>query len=377
MRLLVDENIPYAREFFSSSAELKFIPSNAFTQELAQEADGLLVRSVTQVNAALLTNTPVKFVGTATIGIDHLDTNWLAQAGITFTNAPGCNADSVVDYVLASLLLFAQTHNLILAEQTIGVVGVGQVGGRLAQRLQNFGCQVLLNDPPLQEQGKQGLISLHEVLNQADIVCLHTPLTKNTAHPSLNLISTTELEILRGKLLLNAGRGKVIDAQALNKHLNSANPVKLILDVFPQEPDLNLSLIQHCFLATPHIAGYSLDGKAKGTWQLYQAWCEFLGTQPNLQLADFLPAPAISQLHLSPQLSPQEACWQASQAIYQPSQDAWRLIQALANQPHQGTQVYQELRKNYPVRREFACLNVKVSCTKQASALKALGFAVN
>lgn len=386
MRLIVDENLPFTQEFFGSHAKLIHLSGNAITPELVKNADGLLVRSVTQVNQALLEGSQVKFVGTATIGVDHIDQAWLKTAGITFASAPGCNANSVVDYVIASLLWLAAEQGYCLQDKVVAVVGVGQVGGRLASRLHNYGCQVVLNDPPRAAAGEAdylGLpfVGLAEALQAADLVCLHTPLTRDGAYPSHHLIGAKELALLEGKVLLNAGRGGVVDQQALNNQLNNNSAPLLLLDVFEGEPSLDTDLIQQCRLATPHIAGYSLEGKSRGTEMIYQAWCQHLGITPSVKLAALLPPVPVALLTLDASCGVEEACRRAAHLCYQPLADSWRLLQALKentalNNGAATEAIYQQLRKNYPVRREFSSLTVKAATPQQANALKALGFAV-
>lgn len=375
MRLIVDENLPFTQEFFGSSAEVVQLASNAITAADVKTADGLLVRSVTQVNQQLLEGSQVKFVGTATIGVDHVDQAWLQTAGIHFASAPGCNANSVVDYVLASLLWLAAEQGFSLQAKRLALVGVGQVGSRLATRLQDYGCEVLLNDPPRAAKGEVGFLGLAEVLQTADIVCLHTPLTRTGHFPSWHLIGTKELALLEGKVLLNASRGSVVDQHALKQQINNQTAPLLLLDVFEGEPALDSELINHCLLATPHIAGYSLEGKSRGTEMLYQAWCQYLNKEPSVKLEALLPSVPVALLELDAACGVEEACRRAAHLCYQPLTDHWRLLQALKGSKA-TTAVYQQLRKNYPIRREFSSLKVKASTQKQASALKALGFSV-
>lgn len=373
MYLIADENLPFTQAFFGEGVKLTRLPSNAITAADVKDADGLLVRSVTQVNQQLLQGSRVKFVGTATIGVDHIDQAWLESEGIQFASAPGCNANSVVDYVISSLLWLAAEQDFSLSDKTIAIVGVGQVGGRLATRLKNYGCKVLLNDPPKAAKGEEGFLSLTEVLKTADIVCLHTPLTSKGDYPTRHLISVNELALLKGKVLLNAGRGGVINQRALKNQINKKTAPLLLLDVFEGEPALDYELIKQCLLATPHIAGYSLEGKSRGTEMLYQAWCQHLGVEPKVKLEDLLPTVPVALLELSASCEPEEACRRAAQLCYQPLNDSWRLLQALkANTA--TPEVYQELRKNYPIRREFSSLKIKVASQEQASALIALGF---
>ncbi|GLR62582.1 4-phosphoerythronate dehydrogenase [Marinospirillum insulare] len=376
MRLIVDENLPFTEAFFGKTAELVFLPGSEIKPADVKDADGLLVRSVTQVNEQLLQASKVKFVGTATIGVDHIDEAWLNTKGIKFVSSPGCNANSVVDYVVASLLWLALEDGFKLKDKVIGVVGVGQVGGRLAARLSQYGCKVLLNDPPRAIKGEKGFLDLHDVLQKADIVCLHTPLTSKGEFATKHLVGVDELALLEGKYLLNAGRGGVVDQQALKNQIKKKTAPWLLLDVFEGEPSLDQELITHCLLATPHIAGYSLEGKSRGTEMLYQAWCMHLGIEPEVTLAELLPVPPVDLLSLDTACGVEEACRRAAHLCYHPLNDSWRLLKALkTNAASAG--VYQALRKNYPIRREFSSLKVKAANPEQASALKALGFTLS
>ncbi|WP_404418108.1 4-phosphoerythronate dehydrogenase PdxB [Marinospirillum sp.] len=372
MRLVVDENLPWIEDFFATSAEVVRLPGSEIRRQDLLHADGLLVRSVTPVNAELLQGTPVGFVGTATIGVDHIDQAWLQQAGIQFASAPGCNADSVVDYVLSSLLWLAQERGFTLKEQTLGIVGVGQVGSRLARRLKDYGCRLLLNDPPREAAGEAGFVPLEQLLQEADILCLHTPLTRTGPFPSEKLLGEQELRQLQGKILLNAGRGAVIDQVALKKQLEAGLQLTLLLDVFAGEPELDAELLDCCDLATPHIAGYSLEGKSRGTQAIYRAWCDYQQQPADKSLEDFLPPPPVECLELNPGWSPEEACRRAALLVYDPRADAARLRLALQQLP--SAEAYQQLRKNYPLRREFSSLQVEASDPQQAAALRALGF---
>ncbi|SFB79158.1 erythronate-4-phosphate dehydrogenase [Marinospirillum celere] len=372
MRLLVDENLPFVEEFFADTAEVIRLPGQSITPASLQGVDGLLVRSVTRVDQQLLAGTSVAFVGTATIGTDHVDRDWLQKAGIAFASAPGCNADSVVDYVLSNLLWLAQEKGFCLQKQVIGIVGVGNVGGRLSERLQAYGCRLLLNDPPREAAGEPGFLPLENLLDRADILCLHTPLIREGPFPTEGLINAATLRRLQGRVLLNAGRGAVIDPKGLQQVINEGQAPRLLLDVFAGEPELDPVLIPQLELATPHIAGYSLEGKSRGTQAIYQAWCQYLGRKAAKHLDTFLPPPPVDCLQLNAGWSAEEACRRAALLVYDPREDAARLLRALNQLPPK--QAYQQLRKNYPQRREFSSLRVVPGTLEQAQALKALGF---
>ena len=221
MRILVDENIPLADEFFGELGDITRLPGRDIDAAAVREQDLLVVRSITRVDAALLEGSRVRFVGTCTIGTDHVDLDYLREAGIGFANAPGCNADSVVDYVLSSLLLLAEEDGFHLAGKTIGIVGVGNVGSRLAERLDDLDVECLLCDPPRAEaEGREDFLSLDALLERAEIVCLHTPLVTEGEHATRHLLDASRIDALApGTVLINAGRGACVDNQALRERL--------------------------------------------------------------------------------------------------------------------------------------------------------------
>jgi len=283
MHVLADENIPLVREAFAAFGTVETRPGRAMTPEAVRGADVLLVRSVTRVDEALLGTSAVRFVGTATIGTDHLDVGALRRRGIAVASAPGSNAESVVEWVLAALLRTAAARGEALAGRTVGVVGVGQVGGRLAPRLEALGMTVLRCDPPRAEaegtgHGATAFVPLAQVLDASDIVTLHTPLTVGGAHPTAHLVGARELARLRpGAWLVNASRGAVVDGAALLAALRSGHLGAALLDVFEHEPAPDPALVAAATLATPHIAGYSFDGKLNGARRLFEALAEWSG----------------------------------------------------------------------------------------------------
>ncbi|HDA9754459.1 TPA: NAD(P)-dependent oxidoreductase, partial [Pseudomonas aeruginosa] len=221
MRILADENIPVVDAFFADQGSIRRLPGRAIDRAALAEVDVLLVRSVTEVSRAALAGSPVRFVGTCTIGTDHLDLDYFAEAGIAWSSAPGCNARGVVDYVLGCLLAMAEKRGADLAERTYGVVGAGQVGGRLVEVLRGLGWKVLVCDPPRQAREPDGeFVSLERLLAEADVISLHTPLNRDGEYPTRHLLDETRLAALRpGTWLVNASRGAVVDNQALRRLL--------------------------------------------------------------------------------------------------------------------------------------------------------------
>lgn len=372
LKIVADENIPAAEQLFSGFGEVVRHPGRQLSAADVADADLLLVRSITPVNEALLSESKVRFVGTATIGTDHIDQTYLKEKGINFASAPGCNADAVTEYVLSVLSLLASEQGFSLRDKTLGIIGVGNVGGRLQARLERIGVKLLLNDPPRQQREGGDFCELHSLLQQADIICMHTPLVKDGDHPSLHLLNEHNLSLIKqGAILLNAGRGPVIDNQALLAWHPQRDDVTLVLDVWEREPAVDAALAERVRIGTPHIAGYSLDGKIRGTFMLYQAFCAANGIEPQLTLEQCLPQDNTPELELSGCVDPTIAIHQ----VYDPRQDDARFRASLIDTEQQPLQ-FDLLRKHYPVRREFAAVKLKgvAPGSEIAEQLTALGF---
>lgn len=357
MNLVADENIPLLDEFFAEFGSITRVNGRTLSQEQLQQADILLVRSVTQVTPTLLANTPVQFVGTCTIGTDHVDLAYLQQQNIGFSSAPGCNAESVADYVISSLCVLVEQRQQQLSDLVVAVVGVGNVGGRVRRRLEQLGINVLGVDPFKSEEEAGALVDLPEALAQADVLCLHTPLTVEGNHPTQGLIGAKQLQQMKeNACILNAGRGPVVDNQALLEHLQQHKNFTAIMDVWDSEPEPNLALLERCLIATPHIAGYSLDGKMRGTEMIYQALCQHLGQPEMLKLENFLPEPAVKKLVLSDALTAQQALTLKMHAVYDVRNDDGRMRYAMRNSQNLA-QTFDLLRRHYPLRRDFSTLS--------------------
>ena len=333
IRVLADENIALMEEFQSPDMEFVLRAGRGLRAEDLMNIDALLVRSVTEVNQQLLQNTPVRFVGSATAGIDHLDINYLNNAGIAYSYAPGSNADSVVDYVLCCLAAIGRDPQ----GASIGIIGCGQVGRRLYRRMKALGCDCFCYDPFLGEDQQADLCGLEQVL-AADIVSLHTPLTNSGPYPTENMINMDQLKELRaGAVLINAGRGGVINESALKDHLSGGEDIQLVFDVWKGEPNIDADLVELCQIATPHIAGYAARAKLRGSQMVFEALCQ------HFALANPLPASG----------KPEEADvtkdnqWDSALlSVYDPRHDDQRLRVNLGD--------FDQLRKSYPARSELA-----------------------
>jgi erythronate-4-phosphate dehydrogenase len=372
MRILADENIPLLDEFFAEFGEIERMPGRAFDRAAVARADVLLVRSVTQANRALLEGSKVRFVGTCTIGTDHLDLDYFAEHGIGWASAPGCNARGVVDYVLGSLLCLAEVSGDDLARRTYGVVGAGQVGGRLVDVLRGLGWQVLVCDPPRQAAEGGDYVSLEDIIQRCDVISLHTPLISSTRH----LLNAERLAQLKtGAWLINASRGPVVDNAALRELLLERHDLEAVLDVWEGEPQVDVDLAELCLLATPHIAGYSLDGKLRGTAQIYQAFCEHFKLPARVQLDDLLPPYWLTEFGLDATASLPVALGALCRAIYDPRRDDADFRRSLLGTSSERKAAFDALRKHYPARREIDGLHVKLSgeAPELAQVVRALG----
>lgn len=377
MKILVDENIPAAQTCFGALGQVVPVPGRHLTAVDVRDADALIVRSITRVDAALLAGSRVRFVGTATIGVDHVDRDYLRQAGIAFASAPGCNAQSVAEYVMTALLELEASDGLDLQGKTLGIVGLGNVGSRLKPLAEAFGLRVLACDPPQQERGVEGLVSAHDVW-QADIVSLHVPLVKSGPHATFHLGNETRLRALRpDAVLINTARGDVVDNAALGRVLRDRPDLRTVLDVWEGEPLIDVALAAQVNLATPHIAGYSHDGKVRGTWMICQALCEFLGRPVPVRESDLIAAELTCVLNGAKTGATSGRDW--VRQVYPILRDDQALRASLTAAPEARAQAFDQLRKQYPVRREFATVVWQEKALQSlqpadAARLRALGF---
>jgi len=370
VKILVDENMPYARELFSRLGEVKPVPGRPIPEDELADAQALMVRSVTKVNASLLSGTAVKFVGTATAGTDHVDQAWLGEAGIGFSAAPGCNAIAVVEYVFSALLMLAERDGFTLKDRTVGIVGVGNVGSRLQARLEAWGVRTLLCDPPRADRGDAGdFRPLEALVREADILTFHTPLFKEGPYKTLHLVDDALISALKpGAILINACRGRVVDNAALLTRLEAGQDLSVVLDVWEPEPDLNVELLKRVDIGTPHIAGYTLEGKARGTTQVFEAFSAFIGHRQQVALDTLLPAPEFGRITLHGPLD-QPTLKRLAHLVYDVRRDDAPL-RKVAGIPGE----FDKLRKNYLERREWSSLYIQCDDAEAASLLHKLGF---
>jgi erythronate-4-phosphate dehydrogenase len=344
---------------FGAMGDITRYPGREIGPDAVKTADVLLVRSVTSVDEALLDDSSVQFVGSATIGTDHVDRDYLDAAGIAFAHAPASNADSVADYVVAALLRLAQRRGVSLEGRTVGIVGCGNIGSRLARRLPALGLTVLKNDPPRAESTDvpHDFVSLDRVLDRADIVTCHVPITTEGAHPTRHLLDAGALAHLSEEAwLINTSRGAVVDNDALLTALRADQLGAAVLDVWEGEPTPTAALVDAVDLATPHIAGYAYDGKVRGTTMLYEALCEYLDVEQTWS-ADAVLAPdspdALRCRAPDPRLPRTDWLDHLARQAYDLQADDGRMRAYLEQPAGERGDYFRHLRATYPTRREM------------------------
>ncbi len=357
LKIIADEHIWGVQEACAHlsgyDVDLRVLPPKDMTPEAVKDIDILLTRTGTKVGAELLTGSKVRFAGTATIGDDHYDKTWLDTHRIAWATAAGSSTGSVLEYMLAALLELHTQHKIDLSSMTLGIIGAGRIGGQLVDICRALGIKVLVNDPPRQRlEGDEGFVSLDELLCQSDIITLHTPLISEGQDKTYHLLDDVHLELFQGKTIINAARGSCIDHIALLAWMNSKQDAYAVLDCWENEPDISRELLGHkqCVLATPHIAGHSLDGKAANTQYIYEALCDYLTIKPVWHMNDDLPD--VSFIH-DEGIESWSALHDKVRRFYPMKQDHASLV-ACANLDRDDiAKRFVYLRRHYPVRRAW------------------------
>ncbi len=369
MRIVADSKIPFVQEALADVAEVHVLATGEITPETVRNADALLVRSETNVDAALLDGSRVKFVGTATIGVDHIDTDYLQRRGIGFASAPGCNANSVAEYVIAALLVLAERLGFSLEGKALGVVGVGNIGKIVVKYAHALGMCVLQNDPPLHRATGSLVFRPLDELMDADIITLHVPLTKTGPDRTFHLFDDVRLKKMKpSSILLNTSRGAVVETEAVKAALRSSHLKACVLDVWENEPGIDAELLSLATLGTPHIAGYSFDGKVNGTAMIQQALCQYFSLQPAWSPATVSGSPIIAR-------DGQDLLAVVRQC-YDIEDDDRRLREMLLLPVGERSSYFRQLRAQYPVRHEFGNNIVDLHDRAHRDVLRALGFQV-
>lgn len=376
MKILADQNIPCVADAFHDLGEVELMPGRDIGREHLANCQCLIVRTVTRVDAELLNGTPVKYVGTATIGTDHIDLDYLAAAGIGCSNAAGCNAEAAAEYVISGLFALAQRKGFDPFKLKAGIVGFGNVGSRLHHKLETLGIECLVCDPPLQEAGtsSQQFVDLDTILRECNFVTLHVPLTHDGRHPTHHLLDTERLQKLsQCCLLVNAARGAVVDNRALLELLDKRGDLRVFLDTWEQEPNLSLELLQRVDIATPHIAGYSVEGRLRGTQMVLDAACKHFELASSWHMTQHFPAAKVLQ---PAETDSVKTAWHN---LFQQHFDIWRDHEALVS----GSELdatsfathFDALRRVYPDRLEYERFIVPQNKTElPLQALQQLGF---
>ena len=369
MKIVVDQNIRGAGSTFGRHSKLEVVDGRALRAEHLRDTDVLIIRTTTRIDKHLLQDSPVGFVGTTSIGTDHMDIDWLEQRGISWASAPGCNADSAAQYTLAMMWLACERLGHRLTDQRVGIIGRGNVGSRVQRLLAALGVKSVANDPPLADLGEPGLVSQEEALAQ-DIISLHVPLERGGPHPTYRFIAAEQLARMPDHaLLVNTARGDVVDGNALMVGLED-DRLQAALDVWPGEPAFSGELLESTIVATPHVAGYSDEGKRNGTHIVYRAFCEWAGLQP---VKPGEPTGGRLELDIA---AGEDAVSKALDAacFVRRHDDAMRALSALGT----GDRVieFDRLRREYPYRRDFHAWTIRCQDSLTAKVLEGLGFSV-
>lgn len=379
MKIVVDKDIPFVEAFFSPIGEVHAIDGRQVEADDIRDADVLVVRSVTAVDETLLYGSQVRFVASATSGIDHIDVPYLQTQGIEFAYAPGCNARSVAEYVLSALFVLARQNDFDLTAKTIGIIGCGHVGSQLRRFLQALDINHICHDPLLKEQtGDTQYRDLAKVLT-AEIISLHVPLTKNCSYPTWHLVDHGFLQQLKDEvILINTSRGDVIDETALLNFMREHKQSAMVLDVWADEPEIHTELLARAAIATPHIAGYSLDGRWRATQMIFQQVCGYLGIKIDMQAFSVNLEQSTSEVTLAGFHNDMQAIQEAVLGGYDVRTDSDLCRQLLTLDRMQRIKTFSELRNHYRVRREFGAVKLRVPehAVPLKHKLAALGFDV-
>ncbi|MBN1695616.1 4-phosphoerythronate dehydrogenase [candidate division WOR-3 bacterium] len=377
MKIVIDENVLFGKETFSLIGEVTSVPGRLITPGVIKDDDILVVRSVTKVDEQLLGNSNVKFVGSATAGIDHVDTEYLKSRGIGFASAPGSNSNSVAEYFTSALLLLDRKGKISLDKLSLGIVGVGHVGSKVVKKAEGLGIEVLQNDPPLKRETKDKVFRELDELMDCDVITLHVPLYLTGEDKTLNLFDEKRInKMKRGSVLINTSRGKVVEEFALKSALREGHLSGAILDVWSGEPDIDREMLELVDIGTSHIAGYSYDGKVKGTRMVFDDICEFLSIDKEWKVK--LPPPEVPYIEVAFNENENFAAIMSDVVfrVYDIKKDDNKLRKILNLEGKEKKDFFDALRANYRVRREFFNTRLKLSTENEnlKNNFRALGF---
>ena len=386
MKIVCATNMPFVEEAFKNIGTPIVIEGREISHKHVKDAEILAIRSTTKVDANLLENTAVKFVGTATIGTDHMDIPYLERKGIKWCYAPGCNANSVSEYFTAAILCLANRYNIKLEGKTLGIIGVGNVGKLVALKGKALGMNVLENDPPRERIGDilpgERFVSINEILKQSDIITFHVPLIKQGIDKTFHMADENFFKQLKpGCILINAARGAVVSTPALLQAIKKGIVSHCIIDTWENEPDYNIELMDRADIVSPHIAGHSYEGKVMGTVMVFEQICRFLGIKSNWSVDPLLPAPVVPEVKvtINPSKTDEEQLWAIVRRVYDIEQDD-KTFRATAKLPdNERLKSFDTLRTHYPIRREFRFTRLVLDNVKTSSLIekaRQLGFQI-
>lgn len=377
MIIAADENIPYVQQAFGPHGEVRAMAGREISAETIVNADALLVRSVMPVNASLLSQSAVRFVASATAGVDHVDTQWLESRGIEFASAPGSNAESVAQYIAAALFFISDKLGMTLRGKTIGIVGVGQCGSRVERIARAIGLEPVLCDPPLERKTASTRFRPLSELTDCDFLTLHVPLTRHGEDSTINLIGCEFFEAIKpSAVVINAARGGVLDERALLSALTEGRLAGAALDTWEDEPRIGTDLMKQTLLATPHIAGYSLDGKLRGTEMILSAFCRYFNFQPRWSAGADLPPGAGPVTIEANDDRDESVLGRIVRESYSVRRDDKGLRAIEGMNPQEAAAHFDRLRKEYGPRREFSATRVIAPPGRDSlrESLRGLGF---
>ncbi len=373
MKIVIDDKIPYIKGILEKYAEVVYLPGKDISNKDVLDADAMVIRTRTNCNEELLKNSSVKFIATATIGFDHIDREYCAKQGIRWTNAPGCNSWSVQQYMASALCFLAQKENVELKGKTLGIIGVGNVGSKVATVGEVFDMNVLLNDPPrARREGDADFVSLEKIKAEADIITFHTPLNLSGQDKTMHLADDAFFNTLKKKpYIINTSRGEVVHNLALKRAIKTGKIAGAMLDVWENEPDIDNDLFDLLLIGTPHIAGYSRDGKANGTGMSVNALSNFFDFDLYNWYPDDIPEPDNPELII-------EGLDKSTETMLCETISQTYAIQDDDNRLRENPKHFEKQRGDYPVRREFSAYNVRLfdAGLVMAEKLEKLGFQV-
>jgi erythronate-4-phosphate dehydrogenase len=374
MKIVTDDKIPFLKGVLEPFAEVVYIPGKEINSDSLKDADALLIRTRTLCSESLLSGTNIKFIGTATIGFDHIDTQFCEKNNITWANAPGCNSSSVQQYIAAALLKMATDFRINLKEKTIGIIGVGNVGSKIKKMAEILGMNVLLNDPPrAKREGDDKFTEFDKILSDSDIITVHVPLNIVGEDNTYHLFNEKTFgKMKRGSWFFNSSRGEVLETTALKKAFSTGKLDGAVLDVWENEPDIDIDLMGKAFIATPHIAGYSTDGKANGTAMVVNTLAKFFNLPMLNWYTKDVPQPLSPIITIDcKEKTDEDILREAVSSTYNITDDDLKLRFSPSD--------FEKQRGKYPLRREFSAYSVKLlNCSNKSQiALKELGFRIN